>query len=144
MRPLPLPDDYYWFECDPESYDLEFDRMKKEYKEQWDKHMAKFDKPYKLTKTELEEKITWRQGRCKRLQELNAPTELQENEKRLLDDLSTAYGKKDWLYYSPDKIYRLEYEKARGEFKFEFTPVVPEKVQEYIKEKMKEEKWQKV
>jgi hypothetical protein len=137
MRLLDYPEDWYWYEYDQASYDKEYSRQEEEYQKQWNEHMSKFTKPYKLTKTELEERIENQKKRCDAVKRMGAPVKILEHEKSRLDELTTLYGNKDWLYYSQDKIYRLEYEKARAEFEFNFEPVIPAEVIEHIETKNK-------
>lgn len=135
MRLLSHPADYYWYQCDEESYDAETERMNQELEAQWANHMKQFPEKPKLTKAELEERIDYRKSRVEATKRMEMPEEIIENEKHLLDEVVTIYGNKDWLYKSEDKIYRAAYDKQRDSFEFIFTPNIPDKVKDFIESK---------
>jgi hypothetical protein len=135
----PFPEDLYWYEIDPVSYDAEFNRKSAEYEEQYNEHMAKFNKPYKLTRSELTEKIKDREFRVKRLKELKAPDIIVENEQRLLTDLTQKWASNDYLKTDADRIYRKRYEDHQKKFKFEWAPDIPPHIAKGIKARLIEE-----
>lgn len=136
MRPLPLPEDYYWHEIDQASYDLEIERMHTEYEKQWSEHMSRFQTPYKLTLREIKDRIRSCEKNIKSMRILKVPEILIESKQHEMDELVMRWTSGEYLKTKSDEIYRKAYEDWESKFEFDFIPVVPDHVAYGISRRM--------
>lgn len=104
--------DYELYIVDEQIYDKLSERGEHLLEQLYKEYMSDFSEPPKKSLKELNEELTERQKRARRLKELRAPDVIIEYEELLIDEIETSIANKNFLSHNDKEgiIYKKLYE----------------------------------